>query len=1253
PEASIISIDLRTVGLREHPPQNTFRYSVSRNGRHLVTLFIIDNFIKLHAWDLIGSSTSHVASFSLRATSAVLNLDTDQLHVSISSDGSIVAVAGADEPLHLFNLANGSFTQIPEEDILVRRRSPAEPERNHDDDEPIQPSKRSYYIEQFTGICKFTTTQGGEERFLACDGFNVIVYSINTLTKIWREEYCIPLSTTRNLVAAQFLINAAHHDHFFWLKGTKLYIWDIDSGNLKSCVSLPDPPANAEGESSTDLKVLYLFSDRKHLALKVGKAKSLLLSITTGHLLDSSNLSIDTLIMVEQFRAETCGGSLVPMPTRKDLKFDKSFLPKKQRDAYGMREQTGKVPRMVFEQDKSVLKVTKQLQANALAPSSQTRHECSDGHGEVGVTIGDGEHTLCTSNGTNLRFSLQQLSTAQHPCSDPSDIPMQAREGEIRPKILRVCIMPDSILHVRHLALTVQLDASYSVSCFPMISVMAIYNPQYISIWRLPTTTAKACRLLLHWHDRKTNEKFVNGQVFDSREAFVKVQCCEQRLISYHVKAIETSPKPTQETGAETTEEATEPIGKASTLKFRLSDDYNAKHYHLFTTGIEGLLEWFSNCDSTSFREEVMRYLGDNINMAHGSKCTLSVICDIIQKDKEKGKWRMRPKSGDRRDLITGILKILPMWIPQERYVRDDSPLLRLLKFAEEHGSVLVVVEEVMTKWIRKIFSNDNGYEKYIYVLLECLPTLLKVSRRRPVLVKLSEEIIQRCLEMAKRDKNPMLLDHILSCMPEMQILYPDLALKTTRSFAYFEAPDRQLVVDNHTIANPPWMSRWFNSESPRLYECYNPTLQFKYNPDEPDKNNEYFTQDIFVAPFSMLWKVDNLEENLAGDGTGVVGSTNHGVLMRRMTNDTRWWKAIPMLLLIQLFPTNCSHIQPRYYKLQMLDNPAIKALVEFKWNTFAYLLWLVRFTLQCIFYVLIITAAAMQIYYDNPSVLLGVFAAIIAMAGWFLLQELWQIVESWAELRVMRVVCKYVTIVLQILSDIKLFLAAFAVGITVFALAIEHILRGRNNGAFRESNDGITFPFNFLGAVTNTYFIMGGRYDPVSEGLSSDDDVALHLMILIYFFFTVILMLNVLIALINGGYSKGDSDWRLVWLDNRLRYVESAENMSYHIAGFRSTYNWFPREIYYTAKAEKVKSFLETDIQEQGNNEDLDEKAGNSGGDRSSSSSSESISALASSFSQQLQKVQDEISSTLEKQQKLMLEQKRLLEQLAAGGSR
>ncbi|KAG0268448.1 hypothetical protein BGZ95_002455 [Linnemannia exigua] len=84
----------------------------------------------------------------------------------------------------------------------------------------------------------------------------------------------------------------------------------------------------------------------------------------------------------------------------------------------------------------------------------------------------------------------------------------------------------------------------------------------------------------------------------------------------------------------------------------------------------------------------------------------------------------------------------------------------------------------------------------------------------------------------------------------------------------------------------------------------------------------------------------------------------------------------------------------------------------------------------------------------------------------------------------------------------------------------------------------------------------------------------AFHTMMIMYLFFTVILMLNVLIALINTGYDENDTTWELDWLQNRLLYIESAENLSHSIPGLREKYDIFPQEIYYCLSEAKIQEY-------------------------------------------------------------------------------
>lgn len=76
--------------------------------------------------------------------------------------------------------------------------------------------------------------------------------------------------------------------------------------------------------------------------------------------------------------------------------------------------------------------------------------------------------------------------------------------------------------------------------------------------------------------------------------------------------------------------------------------------------------------------------------------------------------------------------------------------------------------------------------------------------------------------------------------------------------------------------------------------------------------------------------------------------------------------------------------------------------------------------------------------------------------------------------------VCKYVTIVIRIIVEIRLFFMVFALGILSFSLAIQHLLRGcASNGSDDnrcEKDSATDFPRNFLGAIVSTYFIMVKR---------------------------------------------------------------------------------------------------------------------------------------------------------------------------------
>ncbi|KAF9275747.1 hypothetical protein BGZ68_010534 [Mortierella alpina] len=362
-------------------------------------------------------------------------------------------------------------------------------------------------------------------------------------------------------------------------------------------------------------------------------------------------------------------------------------------------------------------------------------------------------------------------------------------------------------------------------------------------------------------------------------------------------------------------------------------------------------------------------------------------------------------------------------------------------------------------------------------------------------------------------------------------------------------------------------------------------------------------------------------------------GLTHHGAAIPQKTN---WWKTFYHMFRLKCRLNTHTYVTCHDFSLEFLDNPAIAALVAYKWNTIGFAYWAFRFFFQCVFYVLVFVAALLQVYHENVgrAQLGAVFVAIIVVGAVFLWLELWQATKNFKryrrdpynyldivayslpmaasfimlmilcdterqantrilsysvlavfmhmlfELRIYKSVCKYVTIIRQSVLEIRVFFLIFAGGLVAFTVAFLHVLRACPVPGVCEDPE-TDFSKNFIGALSATYFFMGGRFDPIEKELETQD-WAFHAMMAIYFFFTVIVMLNVLIALINKAFTKGDDDWRLDWIESRMHYIELAENLSYHIPGFRQTHDWFPKTIYFCAAALEVENYRDGELKNQ-----------------------------------------------------------------------
>ncbi|KAG0279108.1 hypothetical protein BGZ95_002244 [Linnemannia exigua] len=599
---------------------------------------------------------------------------------------------------------------------------------------------------------------------------------------------------------------------------------------------------------------------------------------------------------------------------------------------------------------------------------------------------------------------------------------------------------------------------------------------------------------------------------------------------------------------------------------------------------------------------------------------------------------RLAPQGAKLLSFLKGIDVVICMSLQaSEAFKRAIFQYVSLYESAKAFKTKVLAV--VIANWSRE---NYDSLERFMTAFLNSPwgvmhPTMGSVSYVRLVLlcgekdprsVGIARVLIDNCIRQARAAMDVEYLIHITRSLPEL--LNPKqphsvLALHTLRRLAYFPVSSRKFIINHHTIAHPPTFQLWpWGRHMRPLHLCKDPILQLSgkriYDPQ-----NDNFTRDLFVAPFDMLWEV---REEAHRNGT-ISETVNKLTVARPFHLAHQFLRAV----LYKLTPERNARVRCYDFTLEMLDNPALAALVEYKWNTIGFKYWLVRFLCQCCFFLLILVTVLMQAYNNPLKSSEAIYIAIISCSAVFLYLEFIQCFRGWAryfksmynlvdllafgfplaaainqllvlreitladevtmqlnaglfgfsvplislhflfELRVLKTVSQFVVIITRIIGRIRVFFIIFFAGLVAFTIAILHVLFSCPVKDTEKCVSKTQLPKHFFRAFTATYFLMGGRYDPITSDLDSDN-WAFQMLMIAYFFFTVILMLNVLIALLNVAFNNGDISWQQVWLRNRMRVVESAENMSYQIPGFRETHNCFPQEIYYSVTHEQAKAY-------------------------------------------------------------------------------
>ncbi|GJJ74368.1 hypothetical protein EMPS_06726 [Entomortierella parvispora] len=313
-----------------------------------------------------------------------------------------------------------------------------------------------------------------------------------------------------------------------------------------------------------------------------------------------------------------------------------------------------------------------------------------------------------------------------------------------------------------------------------------------------------------------------------------------------------------------------------------------------------------------------------------------------------------------------------------------------IFQYVGQHLSMKILEENVLAMVISRWTSDHYAsLEEFMVAFLDSPfgvmhPTIESVSYVRLVLLSGRQEprslgiariLIDRCINQARDAKDVEYLVQIMRGLTELlnpKHFHSVLALQTLRRLAYFPVSSRKFIFNHHTIAHPPTFPLWpWRRHTRPLHLCKDPILQLS-GKRIYDAQNDNFTRELFVVPFDMLWKVRRDAKDL--QKTRILAAAG----------PLRWAQQFLRAVVYKLTPERKTPVRCYDFTLDMLDNPALAALVEYKWNTIGFKYWLVRFLCQCCFYLMVVITVLMQAYDNEGKSSEGIYIAIISYSAIF-----------------------------------------------------------------------------------------------------------------------------------------------------------------------------------------------------------------------------------------------------------------------------
>ncbi|KAF9354777.1 hypothetical protein BGX26_007377 [Mortierella sp. AD094] len=170
-----------------------------------------------------------------------------------------------------------------------------------------------------------------------------------------------------------------------------------------------------------------------------------------------------------------------------------------------------------------------------------------------------------------------------------------------------------------------------------------------------------------------------------------------------------------------------------------------------------------------------------------------------------------------------------------------------------------------------------------------------------------------------------------------------------------------------------------------------------------------------------------------------------------------------------------------------------------------------------------------------------------------------------------------------RIAQKIFWFAVIFVLSLVAFTHAFLHITHTRQDRCVDLTGDDLTacrdvesnYPQDPIQAALDSFFFIAGLYDPINNDINwaYSPNYSFKFLLVFYIAFTVVMMMNLLIAIMNDAYSESRSEGQLMWLKQWSEVIAEAE-LFLMSQSARESRNFFPDYIYYVGCQRDVEEY-------------------------------------------------------------------------------